>query len=605
MKLRLLLLLIPILFLLSSCQENNPPNNNAKNGELIITQEDFASHKLIQLNGEWKFFWKELLSENEIRKRLQVNDQANVLLPTGWKDVVGTSFGYGTYYLKVILPKEKVGNTLAITTTNQSTSYTLLVDGVRVASNGYVGTSLETSDPKYSNRLVYFTPRNNEIHIVLHISNFVHPIGGATEPIYLGTTEQVTKNSATTLAYTMFIIGSILAMGVYELFIYFFRREEKVFFYFGLISILISIFSILKSPYYINNIFPSIDWIWGHRFEIICVYLLFLFYVLLVRTMYPSETKKAPVVFGVIASIVAILITLFTEPIFYLPILHYILIIIGIYMVYILYILILAYRRKRPTALVNIFANLLFFILVINDMLLSLNLIHTIPLTIIGFFWYVIVQSINLSKDYARKFDESKKLSIDLQKLNASLDEKIEERTEELKQKNDELKRLTLVDGLTGIYNRRYFDEYMDKYFEEAISNKKPLSLIMIDVDNFKMYNDFNGHLAGDEVLKEYTQFVKEMCNGKTFIARYGGEEFVVVLPNTTIRDAVGFAEEIRLLVEEQKVPIGMDDLYVTISMGISSTEQHEFIRKEELIERADRALYQSKENGKNRLTLL
>ena len=123
------------------------------------------------MNGEWEFYWKELLTESEIKKRLQENHTCKYnRYPSGWENTVGTSFGYGTYYLKVIIPEEKVGNTLAITTTNQNTSYTLLINGVRVASNGYVGSSIQTSEPEYSNRLVYFTPRDKELNIVLHVS---------------------------------------------------------------------------------------------------------------------------------------------------------------------------------------------------------------------------------------------------------------------------------------------------------------------------------------------------------------------------------------------------------------------------------------------------
>lgn len=605
MKIRLLLLFFPLLFILASCYTNIDTHPSAKDGELVLSREDFTSPELIQLNGEWKFFWKELVTENEIKQRIQQKNQANIKIPSSWQDKVGTSFGYGTYYLKVIIPEEKVGNTLAITMTNQNTSYTLSIDGVRVASNGYVGTSFNTTEPVYSNRLVYFTPRNKEINIVLHISNFSNPTGGATKPIYLGSSEQVTRAYDNTLAYTMFIIGSILVMGIYELFIFYFRRKEKVFAYFGLISIFISLYSILKAPYYFNYFFPVIPWIWANKLEIICIYALFILYLFLVRTMYPQEMKKPPVVIGIIVSIGAIMVTLFTKPIFYLPLLNYFFVIVALFMIYILYALILAYKRNRPTIFVNLLVNLIFFGSVINDVLLSLNWIHSIPFTTIGFFLYVLIQSINLSKEYARKFEETENLSIDLQQLNESLDEKIKERTKELKQKNGELKKLTQVDGLTGIYNRRYFNENLDKYFNEVISSNNHLSMLMIDVDNFKTYNDNKGHVAGDELLIKYSRILHEMCNGNKFVARYGGEEFAIVLPNVSIQEAASFAENLRLLIEEQKYSTNIDDHYVTISIGVSSTENHSFKQKEELIERADHALYESKKNGKNRVTVL
>lgn len=605
MKKCFLLLLIPFLFILSSCSNETVPHVTAQNGKLNLTNEDFASSAPVQLNGEWKFFWQELLSENEIKKRLIERNYANLLVPSDWANTLGTSQGYGTYYLKVTIPEEKVGNTLALTTTNQNTSYTLLVNGVRVASNGFVGTSAETSEPEYSNQLVYFTPRNRELNIVLHVANFDHPVGGATKPIFLGTSEQISKTNSKTLAYTMFSIGAILVMGIYELIIFFFRRKEIVFFYFGLISILISIYTMVKSPFYLNKIFPSMEWIWVYRIEIICIYLLFLFYLLFIKAMYPKEMKKIPTLIGTIIAFCSIIFTLIEQPLVFRPLLDVIFKIIIIYVLYGLYVLIVAYKRKRPTARVNLIANLVYFVTVLNDVLLTLNWIVSIPLSTSGFFLYVLIQSFNLSKDYARKFEEAERLSSDLQVLNSSLDEKIKARTEELKQKNDELKRLTLIDGLTGIYNRRYFDEYMSKYFEGSYKNNSPLSILMIDVDNFKVYNDNYGHVAGDELLIKSSQLIKEMCPEDTFVARYGGEEFAIVLPNTSIQNVLNFAEDIRLLIEEQKFSLGKDNSYVTISIGASSTEQHVFNKKDELIDRADKALYQSKKNGKNRVTLL
>ncbi|MEI4769006.1 diguanylate cyclase [Psychrobacillus sp. FJAT-51614] len=605
MRIRFLLLLIPILFILTSCQEPSSSHSSAVNGKLTLTEEDFTINESIPLNGEWKFFWKELLNENEINNRLIENNQANMLVPSNWEDSLGTSLGYGTYFLKVIIPQEKVGNTLAFTTSHQNTSYTLFVNGVRIASNGFVGSSAKTSEPEYSNRLVYFTPRSKELNIVLHVSNYVHPVGGASNPILIGTAEQLTISHSDTLAYTMFTIGGILVMGIYELVIFFFRRKEIVFLYFGLISVLISIYTIVKPPFFFNKIFPTVDWLWVYRIEIICIYALFLFYLLFVRAMYPQEMKKIPTIVGVIIAIFCIMYTLLQEPLVFRPLLNTIFLIMMLYIIYGTYVLILAFIRKRPTARINLIAILIYFVTVLNDVLLTLNWIDSISLSTSGFFLYVLIQSINLSRDYARKFEEAEKLSSDLQVLNVSLDEKIKERTEELKHKNEKLKQLTLVDGLTGIYNRRYFDEYMSKYFAESFATSSPLSLLMIDIDNFKLYNDNKGHIAGDELLKKSSQLLNEMFNGNRFIARYGGEEFAVVLPNTTIQRAIEIAEDIRLLIEEQKFSLGIDNNIVTISIGASSTEQHAFKQKEELIDRADKALYQSKKNGKNRVTLL
>ena len=605
MKIRLYLLCIPLLFLLASCTNSSNDLPKAEDGALVLTNENFMGIHKIPLNGEWEFFWQELLSEKEIEERLDTLNPANINVPSTWEDTVSTPYGYGTYYLKVILPEEKVGNTLAIDTVNQGTSYTLTVDGVRIASNGYVGNSTETSVPEYSNRLVYFTPRDKEINIVLHVSNFIQPYGGLFNPIYIGTTEQVVQSYNIGLAVSMFIIGGILVMGIYVLFIYLFRKKEKVFLFFGLINIVFTIYSLFKPPYYFKQIFSDFPWIWGHRIEIITIYLIFLLYLFLGKSMYPKEMRKGPLLIGVAISLLCIVITIVTPPNIYRPLLDYIFIVIGIYMLYILYVVLLALKRKRPTALVNLIAIMVFFTAVVNDAFISLKFIESVPFTTLGFFFYILIQSVNLSREYALKLDEAESLSFDLQKLNVTLDERIKDRTEELKQKNEELKQLTLVDGLTGIFNRRYFNENLTKYFDEAVTSSKPLSILMIDVDNFKRYNDQNGHVAGDELLINFAQLMNEICLPNGFTARYGGEEFSIVLPNIPAQEAIEFAENLRLEVEERKYLEKSPSIYVTVSIGVSSTEQHVFSQKEELLKKADEALYASKSNGKNQVTFL
>lgn len=274
-------------------------------------------------------------------------------------------------------------------------------------------------------------------------------------------------------------------------------------------------------------------------------------------------------------------------------------------MIYNLYVVLLAYRRKRPTALVNLIAIMVFFAAVVNDVFASLNFIESLPFVTIGFFFYVLIQSINLSREFALKLNEAEDLSFDLKKLNLSLDEKIKDRTEELYQKNEELERLTLLDGLTGIYNRRYFEEHLTIYFEEARLSTKLLAVLMIDVDNFKLYNDQKGHVAGDHLLINLAQLLNDLCIPNSFVARYGGEEFSIVLMDYSVQEIIQFAENVRLAVEEQKYEQSSNSTYITISIGVSSTENHSFVHKEELIKRADQALYASKSNGKNQVTFL
>ena len=172
----------------------------------------------------------------------------------------------------------------------------------------------------------------------------------------------------------------------------------------------------------------------------------------------------------------------------------------------------------------------------------------------------------------------------------------------ELKTQVDRLSRDSRTDALTGVANRRAFDEAMKRMMKEAKENGTPLCLVLADIDHFKAFNDTHGHLVGDKVLRFVAQEMEQCVKGRDMLARYGGEEFAVLLPNTPVDGAMMLAESIRAIIEAQRVR-GDDgeELKVTISLGIAELVSDEDTTT--FIERADECLYASKENGRNCVT--
>jgi two-component system, chemotaxis family, response regulator WspR len=170
---------------------------------------------------------------------------------------------------------------------------------------------------------------------------------------------------------------------------------------------------------------------------------------------------------------------------------------------------------------------------------------------------------------------------------------------------NTELERLTNVDGLTGLSNRRYFNEYAAAQWKLAVREQTPFSVLMVDVDSFKRYNDTYGHLAGDEVLKGIaTAMQRSFMRPTDLTARFGGEEFVVVLPVTPTASLPALGEKLRHNVEDLHIPHSASPTgeFITISVGgATRTPQNEDALLS-LIETADAALYEAKESGKNRV---
>lgn len=174
--------------------------------------------------------------------------------------------------------------------------------------------------------------------------------------------------------------------------------------------------------------------------------------------------------------------------------------------------------------------------------------------------------------------------------------------TQQLNAANKELQRLSTTDGLTGIANRRMFDELVKREWRRCLRLKKPLALVMVDVDHFKQYNDLYGHQGGDECLKAVAaQVARAAPRASDLAARYGGEEFVLVLGETTVDGAKWVANNIRQHVADLKMPhSGSQSGYVSVSCGVASATPRDGFALEDLLAAADEALYKAKEQGRN-----
>lgn len=178
-------------------------------------------------------------------------------------------------------------------------------------------------------------------------------------------------------------------------------------------------------------------------------------------------------------------------------------------------------------------------------------------------------------------------------------------REHELEERNRMLESLSMLDALTDIGNRRYFDEFVNKEWKRSTRDSLPVSMIMLDIDYFKAFNDTYGHQRGDECLKQVARQLSDTLKRPgDFAARYGGEEFAVVLPNTDIKGAVFIAETLRSMIEALKITHAASDTakWVTVSLGVGSLIPNRHSKPEQLIALADQALYNAKREGRNRV---
>lgn len=205
-----------------------------------------------------------------------------------------------------------------------------------------------------------------------------------------------------------------------------------------------------------------------------------------------------------------------------------------------------------------------------------------------------IIGGIALYHKRTARFDASRVLEIILQELKVLM---------RIKWLYSETKYLAITDGLTSLYNRRYFQQTLDREFARSKRYKNPLSIALFDIDHFKNINDTYGHQFGDKVIAEISKIIKNSLRKTDYVARYGGEEIVLILPETPIDQTMIPIERIRIKIQDHQFIYGEKSVQVTASCGLAGIEP-DVSTYEDLILRADKALYESKRNGRNQTTI-
>lgn len=167
---------------------------------------------------------------------------------------------------------------------------------------------------------------------------------------------------------------------------------------------------------------------------------------------------------------------------------------------------------------------------------------------------------------------------------------------------HEEIYRLTIMDALTEIYNKRYLMDFLARALSCSTRYTRPLAIAMLDIDRFKSCNDKLGHLGGDYTLRELAACINKAVRKDDLFARYGGEEFVIVMPETVREDAVKVAEHVRTLVEKHPFQFGAVQFQITISVGVAAISGESWLATSEFLRKADECLYEAKRQGRNRV---
>ncbi len=278
---------------------------------------------------------------------------------------------------------------------------------------------------------------------------------------------------------------------------------------------------------------------------------------------------------------------------------------------YLFYLLVRNYRETRDKPLLLILAcQIIYYIVMANDTMVAMQAYSFIYISEYSFFFLVLAMAYTL-------LDRFVNVSLAFEELTVNLDHKVNERTMEINALNEHLKHLAERDGLTGVYNRRFFNEYFEIEVRRAMNfldhkarpepgrdNEMNFGLAIIDVDRFKYINDTCGHMAGDIVLKQVVEIIEKNIFSRDVLFRYGGDEFTLLLTKTTSRGILQAAEKIRREVDEHVFDYDQEHgcRHVTISVGLVIFDEVLNKESEEILRIADDRLLRAKSNGRNRI---
>ncbi len=579
----------------------------AEIGLIDLRNWDFAREGSINLRGDWNFYYGRFIDPSVFPDNIPTADGL-VTVPGVWDNFrydgrdIGSA-GFGTYHLRILLPD--MTGSLALRFNTISTAASVFVNGMAIGQAGEPGTTREDMKPDYFPMILDLPYDQQFLDLVIHVSNFYHTQGGIWTDIQIGLEQDVRQDYNFDLVLNLFVVGSLIILGLYHMGMYSLRKYTKSPFYFGLLSLLLGIRTLITGDIHLHHFFRQFPWELLIRIEYLTVYMGIPLFVKFQQTVFPEDFPRrlTKIVFAV-GTIFSLAVLLTAVWFFTNTLIPFFLLGIPAVLICIVYAFI-SVRNRRVGSRIFLSASLILFITFLNDVLFSLELIFTGFFTSYGILLFVAIQAFLLSFRFSESFQTIKRQDKELRNHQDNLEQLIKERTSALEKANKRLKALTMIDGLTRIANRRRFDEYLEVEWSRMRREKKPLAIIISDIDYFKKFNDNYGHQAGDECLKKVAATIqKSISRPGDLVARYGGEEFCAILPDTTLEGAERIGEKMRQNVESLEIlhEHSKAGKFVTISSGVICQIPDPDSSYKALVEKADQNLYTAKKKGRNRI---
>lgn len=555
MKYLTLTLLLLSQILLTDCKlKSEKPSLKAIDGKLDLTSVglgakpwSFQENGIIQLDGEWDFYWQKLLTPQDFLEQTIPAKSTTIEVPSSWngKQVnseVLTGNGYATYRLVVTIPESQVGQTLGIKVSYSATASKLWINGKLISQDGKVGISRNDMIPRYSNQIHSFVAEN-PIEILVQISNFNHKKGGLWQSLSVGTEEEIIKTNSSALFYDFFLFGVLCIMTIYHFGLYILRREESTYFYFGLFCLIISIRILFTGETWITSMFPNINWDLQIKIEYITFYISPHIFASFLYYLYAAEFNKKMWLTLNLVGTTFVGIVLFTPPLFFTQTLPYFQLFALFSGLYFIYVLVLAIIRKRVGAIAACFGMAMFFISMIGDIIIN-ELYGSSFLTPFGVFIFIFSQSFILSLIFSKTFKKTQSLSIHLKSTNLAYS------------------RFVPTDFITFLHR----DDITQVLLGDQ--TKAEMSVMFCDIRRF---TELSETMTPEETFKFLNAYLKRVGpiirNNNGFIDKFMGDGIMALFPLNP-EDAVLAAVQMQAAVREYNIVRKIAN-YKAIEIGI------------------------------------
>lgn len=570
-----------------------------------INELNFNQENSVLLGGDWLFYPDHFLREpNTVLRASQAN------LPISLKKAMGTNQGYGTFVAHFKLPSEMVGRRIAIKVPHQFGAYRIYLNGDFLIRAGDVGTNASTQKIEREPKIGYFVATQEYFTLSIQVSNYAKLHGGMENPMRIGLASNINRQFQLQVMSIAAVCGAVLGVSLFTILFSFFRgakaSDSKRQFTFGIFILFLAMHNLFSEPYVYTS-FTEIDWLLGARLEYLFTYssiAFFLSYIHMLNVRYLHKYLYYFILLLILANVIVVLnsnpeqfgqIALYCS-VFSIPVLANF--IYGFYQ---------TLKLGESYSQLNLLAVIFLCLTFLNDFLLMTNVLDTVYLSFVATSLYALLIMFQQSRNYAYYTYHTELLNSRLVELNNSLDHKVKLRTEELDSLNAQLEHQVKIDALTGAFNRRALNIEIQRLFDMTPSNSdNTLIFVMMDVDFFKNYNDYYGHLKGDVILQNLVKVIQGSMPSSAYLARYGGEEFAIVMHNVPIPVAEIYLQRVMDAVRQQVFEhVNRPDQkgYITLSLGMAYKNRTcTYTDIHELMKAADVQLYAAKQAGRDQM---